>query len=39
MHYNYIGHVERAEFNISLRNVYKLAAALDLSIGEFLEGV
>lgn len=39
LHRNYIGHVERAEHNISFKNVYKLANAFEMSIGEFLEGV
>ncbi len=39
LHRNYLGHVERGELNISFKNVYKLANAFEMSIGQFLEGV
>lgn len=39
LHRNYLGHVERGELNVSFKNVYKLANAFEMSIGQFLEGV
>jgi transcriptional regulator with XRE-family HTH domain len=34
VHRTYIGMIERAEKNITLENIYKVAKALDLSISE-----
>jgi transcriptional regulator with XRE-family HTH domain len=39
LHRNYLGHVERGELNVSFKNVYKIANAFEMSIGQFLEGV
>ena len=39
LHRNYLGHVERGELNVSFKNVYKLANAFEMNIGQFLEGV
>lgn len=39
LHRNYLGHVERGELNVSFKNVYKLANAFEMSIGQFLEGI
>jgi transcriptional regulator with XRE-family HTH domain len=36
LHKNYIGSVERAQINMGLENILKIAAAFDLSIGELL---
>ena len=35
----YMGGVERGERNLGLRNVEKIAEALDISIAELMEGV
>jgi transcriptional regulator with XRE-family HTH domain len=37
LHRTYIGMVERAEKNITLRNIYKIAAALEIKITELLK--
>lgn len=34
LHRTYIGHVERGECNISLDNIYKIAAALKIGIDQ-----
>ena len=39
LHRNYIGHIERAEVNMGLKNVYQLAEAFTMTVSEFLEGV
>ena len=39
LHRNYIGHIERAEVNMGLKNVYQLAEAFAMTVSEFLEGV
>lgn len=39
MHRTYIGMIERAEKNITLENIGKLAKALNLSMSELLEGI
>ena len=39
VHRTYIGMVERAERNISLMNIGKLARGLDISIVQLLEGL
>jgi transcriptional regulator with XRE-family HTH domain len=36
LHRTYIGMIERAEKNVTLRNIEKLAKALDTTIGELL---
>lgn len=37
LHRTYIGAIERAERNISLKNIEKLALALSISIKEFFD--
>lgn len=37
VHRTYIGMIERAEKNITLTNIYKIAKALNLSVKELLE--
>jgi transcriptional regulator with XRE-family HTH domain len=37
LHPNYISSVERAERNVSIRNIERIAAALDVSMAELLE--
>jgi transcriptional regulator with XRE-family HTH domain len=36
LHRTYIGMVERAEKNITLKNIYKIAKALDIKINDLL---
>lgn len=36
LHRNYIGHIERAELNIGLDNLERLALAFNVSISEML---
>ncbi len=37
LHRNYIGHVERAELNVGLNNLEKIASALSVSLCTLLE--
>ena len=37
VHRTYIGMIERAEKNITLENIEKIARALDIKIGNFFE--
>lgn len=39
VHRTYIGMIERAEKNITLLNISKIAKALDISISELTEGI
>ncbi|WP_083236032.1 helix-turn-helix domain-containing protein [Halomonas caseinilytica] len=39
LHRTYVGMVERAEKNISLLNIKKIADALEISVGELMEGL
>lgn len=39
MHPNKIGHIERAETNVSLRHVFQIAAAFEMPLSEFLTGL
>ncbi len=39
LHRNYIGHVERSDVNIGLKNIHRIATAFSMSLSEFLEGV
>jgi len=39
LHRNYIGHVERAEVNIGIKNLDKIAKALDCNLSELLSGI
>lgn len=39
MHRTYIGMIERAEKNISLSNIYKIALALNVSMAELLKEI
>jgi transcriptional regulator with XRE-family HTH domain len=38
LHRTYIGMVERAEKNICLTNIYKIAAALEVEVTELFKG-
>lgn len=35
----YMGGIERGERNVALRNIYRIAHALDISLSELMEGV
>ena len=37
LHYTYIGSIERGEKNITLENIYKIAAALNVKISVLLD--
>ena len=37
LHRTYIGMIERAEKNITLKNIYRLAAGLDVSVIELFD--
>ena len=39
LHRNYVGHVERAEVNVGLVNVEKIAKAFEISISELMQGI
>lgn len=39
LHWTYVGSVERGERNVSLQNILRLAAALDLDPGELVGGL
>ncbi|AUT02279.1 transcriptional regulator [Nostoc sp. CENA543] len=39
LHRTYIGMIERAEKNITLININKIAQALDISIDDLLKGI
>lgn len=39
VHRTYIGMIERAEKNITLTNIYKVAQALDIPISELTKGL
>ena len=39
MHSTYVGDAERAERNVSLDNILKLAKALEIQPGELLDGL
>jgi len=39
LHWTYIGSVERGERNISIKNIKKIADALDMRIAELFEGI
>ncbi|MBW7942533.1 MAG: helix-turn-helix transcriptional regulator [Candidatus Kuenenia stuttgartiensis] len=39
VHRTYIGMIERAEKNITLTNIYKVAQALELSISDLTKGL
>jgi transcriptional regulator with XRE-family HTH domain len=38
VHRNYIGHAERGELNISIAQLDKIARALEVGMGELVEG-
>ena len=38
LHYTYVGGVERGEYNVSLRNIGKLAVALGVPVAELFPG-
>jgi len=37
LHRTYIGGIERGERNVSLDNIYKIARALEIHVGEFFD--
>ena len=39
LHRNYVGQVERAEVNVGLVNVEKIAKAFEISISELMQGI
>lgn len=39
LHWTYVGSVERGERNISLKNIKKLADALEVKIAELFKGI
>lgn len=39
MHFTYVSSLERGERNVSLRNILRLAGALDADAGEFVSGI
>jgi len=39
LHWTYVGSVERGERNVSLLNICKLAAALDITAGDLMRGL
>lgn len=39
MHFTYVSSVERGERNISLENILRLAAALDVDPGQLMRGL
>jgi transcriptional regulator with XRE-family HTH domain len=39
LHWTYVGSIERGERNLSLRNILRLAAALDVDPGELTRGL
>jgi len=39
MHFTYVGSIERGRRNVSLNNIVRLAAALDLDAGRLVKGL
>lgn len=39
IHYNFLGHIERAEQDIRINSLYKIAKALDISVSELMQGI
>ncbi len=39
LHWTYVGSVERGERNVSLLNIVRLAAALEVDAGELVQGL
>ena len=39
LHRNYVGGIERGERNVGLRNVFRLARALGLSVSQLFRGL
>ena len=39
LHRTYVGSLERGERNVALKNIAKLAAALDMDTGDLLKGL
>ena len=39
MHFTYVGSVERGQRNVSLKNILRLAEALDTDPGELIQGI
>lgn len=38
VHRNYIGHLERAEINVGLINLARVAASLSVTVGQLVDG-
>ena len=39
LHWTYIGQVERGQRNVSLHNIVKIAAGLDVDVGDLIRGI
>ena len=39
LHRTYIGAIERGERNVSLKNIYKIAKALDVTLEDIFKGI
>ncbi|MDN8617313.1 helix-turn-helix domain-containing protein [Variovorax ginsengisoli] len=39
LHHNYLGSVERGERNLSLANIWRIAAGLEVTVAQLLDGL